>query len=310
MQTGIGARLVVVSYKAAALIARSLPGRVADWLPGPAGFVWSRLSRKKAAMLERHVRRAIPDADDEAIDAAVPAGFASYLRYYIEAFRLPDRSRDEIDAGFRVEGYDNIERGLAEGRGVILALPHLGGWEWAGFWLTIVKGLRVSVVVEELEPPELFAWFADLRAKFGMNIIKADSNAAAEIAAALARNEVVCLLCDRDVTGGGITVEFFGETTTLPGGPALLGLRTGAPILATGVYFEPDGMHFGLVRAPLDLTRSKGRLRADMARVTQDLADELAYLVERAPDQWHLLQPNWPSDFAIEPGTDAPIDMG
>jgi len=298
----VAGRLVLVSYKTAALLTRLIPARFADWLPGPAGLVWSRLSRKRARMLARHIGRAMPGAAEQTIRAAVAAGFGSYLRYYIEAFRLPDRSRDEIDAGFRVEGYENIESALSEGRGVILALPHLGGWEWAGFWLTIVKGLRVSVVVEELEPPELFDWFGDLRSKFGMNIIKADSKAAAEIAAALGRNEVVCLLCDRDVTGGGIDVEFFDEATTLPGGPALLGLRTRAPILATAVYFEPDGMHFGLVRAPLDLTRNKGRLRSDMARVTQDLADELADLVRRAPDQWHLLQPNWPSDLVFESG--------
>jgi phosphatidylinositol dimannoside acyltransferase len=82
----------------------------------------------------------------------------------------------------------------------------------------------------------------------------------------------------------------------LPGGPATLALRTGAPILPTAVYFtgRRDG-HLGLVRPPLPMART-GRLRDDVAHLTQALAYELEGLIRRAPEQWHLLQPNWPSD--------------
>ena len=92
-------------------------------------------------------------------------------------------------------------------------------------------------------------------------------------------------------------VEFFGERTTLPAGPAMLGLRTGAPVLPTGVYFTPRyNGHHAIVRPPLTATRLGGGLRDDVARVTQSLARELEFLIRRAPDQWHLFQPNWPSD--------------
>lgn len=97
--------------------------------------------------------------------------------------------------------------------------------------------------------------------------------------------------------GDGIEVEFLGERTTLPGGPATLGLRTGAPVLPAAVYYGDDGRRRGVVRPPLDLTRT-GRLRDDVARVTQAMADELGSLIREAPEQWHLLQPNWPSDRA------------
>ena len=113
---------------------------------------------------------------------------------------------------------------------------------------------------------------------------------------ALRNNEVVCLLSDRDIQGGGIEVEFFGERTTLPAGPATLGLRAGAPILPVAVYFtrRVNG-HHAIVRPPLDAER-RGKLREDVTRLTQDLAHELEYLIRRAPEQWHLFQPNWPSD--------------
>ncbi len=285
----------VGAYRSAAFLARLLPERTAQMIPRWFGPALAKLAPKKAAMLRRHLRRANPDYADQDLDAAVSGGFESYARYYLESFRLPGRSDADLDSGIEVPDFHHISDALAKGNGCILALPHLGGWEWAGFWLTAVKGLPTTVVVEHLDPPELFEWFADLRQEFGMKIIIADNNAGIEVAAALSRNEIVCLLCDRDVMGGGVDVEFFGEATKLPAGPAMLGLRKGTPVLPVGVYFRPDGTHLGVVRPPLDLKRN-GKFRADVAAGTQLLANELEALIKRAPDQWHLLQPNWPSD--------------
>jgi KDO2-lipid IV(A) lauroyltransferase len=113
--------------------------------------------------------------------------------------------------------------------------------------------------------------------------------------AALRNGRVAGLLCDRDLTGDGVDVEFFGEKTKLPGGPALLSVRTGAPILPCCALFEGDHRR-GIVLPPIDTTRRAG-LREDVARITQELADSLAGLIRLAPEQWHVFQPNWPSDL-------------
>ena len=119
--------------------------------------------------------------------------------------------------------------------------------------------------------------------------------------AALRRNDIVCLLCDRDIQRNGVEVEFFGETTTLPAGPVTVAMRTGAPILPTAVYFSDRSTgHLGLVRPPLPLVRTDEGLHADVLRGTQALAHELEYLVRRAPQQWHMFQPNWPQTLVIE----------
>src|SRR4051794_40086580 len=201
-------------------------------------------------------------------------------------------------------GWNHIEAGLAAGRGVILALPHLGGWEWAGFWLAEVQRRPVTVVVEALEPPELFAWFAELRQAFGMNIVPLDPGAGTAVIRALKANHVICLLCDRDIGGGGVEVEFFGERTLLPAGPATLALRTGSPLIPTAAYFEGHG-HLGVCRPPIPIER-QGRLREDVQRITQLVANELEALIRVAPEQWHLLQPNWPSDYKATAGGAVP----
>ena len=292
----LGSAAAVGGYRLAALAARGLPGFAAQGLAPALGFGASFASLERRSMIERHLRRADPTIGGARLRRSVQEAFDSYTRYWLESFRLPHLSGSAVERGMHVQGYDHVVEALEAGNGVILALPHLGGWEWAGRWL-VERGHGITVVVEEIEPPELFEWFADLRRKLGMNVVALGPAAGREVLAALKRNDVVCLLSDRDIQHTGVEVEFFGENTTLPAGPATLSLRTGAPLLPTAVYFtdRTDG-HLGVVRPPIDLSRSDEGLRSDVARVTQALAHELEHLIRRAPHQWHLFQPNWPSD--------------
>jgi KDO2-lipid IV(A) lauroyltransferase len=178
-------------------------------------------------------------------------------------------------------------------------MPHLGGWEWAARWIHD-QGHEITAVVEALQPPELFEWFAGLRSAYGVNVVPLGPDAGAAVMAAIKANHVVCLMCDRDLERNGVDVEFFGERTTLPAGPAALALRTGTPLLPTTVYFTGRATgHLGFVRPPMVVERRDG-FRADVQRITQDLAHELEGLIRQAPTQWHLMQPNWPSDPGYE----------
>lgn len=285
----------VGAYRAGALAARLMPGPLASVAATSLGFTASFASPARRSMIERHLRRVDPALRGASLQVAAQQAFDSYARYYMESFRLPSLSKRVVARSFSVDGFDHIPAALEQGNGCIFALPHLGGWEWAGRWMTD-KGYKLTVVVEALEPPELFEWFADLRKDLGMTVIPTGPNAGAAVMKALRANEIVCLLCDRDIDRNGVDVEFFGERTTLPAGPAMLGLRVGAPVLPVGVYFTPAyNGHHAVVRPPLSMER-EGGLRDDVARITQSLAHELEFLIRRAPEQWHLFQPNWPSD--------------
>ena len=288
--------LIVGTYKLGSLLSKGIPGFLSGTVGSLIGLPTSIGMRDKRKMVERHMRRVRPQASSTEIRRLTQQVFDSYARYYLESFRLPALSTEQVAASMTVEGYhENLLPALERGNGVILALPHLGGWEWAGRWAADL-GNKMTVVVEPIEPPELFEWFADLRRKFGMTVIPLGPEAGPAVLKALRNNEVLCLLSDRDITGGGIEVEFFGEKTTLPAGPATLALRTGAALLPSAAYFTDRGVgHLGVIGAPMNCER-QGKLRADVQRITQDLAYELEKLIQRAPEQWHLLQPNWPSD--------------
>ena len=286
----------VNGYKLGSLAARMMPGPVASAAASMMGLSFQAGMREKRTMIERHLKRVNPNLRGLALRQSVQQAFDSYARYYVESFRLPSLSGRAVRAGFSVEGYHHVTDALDAGKGVILALPHLGGWEWAGRWFT-EQGLKMTVVVEPIEPPELFEWFRDLREQLGMTVVPLGPGAATAILKALRDNQPVCLLSDRDIDRTGVPVTFFGEETTLPAGPATLSIRTGAPIVPVGVYFTPRyNGHHAVCRPWVPVERSGDGLRKDVADITQLLAHELEYLIRRAPEQWHMFQPNWPSD--------------
>ncbi len=290
----------VNTYRLGSLAARLMPGPVAAGASASIGFGASFASPARRKMVERHLKRVNPMLRGAGLRVAVQQAFDYYARYYVESFRLPSMSNAAVARPFTIEGWEQVLQGLESGNGVILALPHLGGWEWAGRWMTD-QGFKMTVVVEALDPPELFEWFADLRQDLGMTVVPTGPKAGPAVLKALRANETVCLLCDRDLERSGIPVEFFGERTTLPAGPATLALRTGAVLLPVGCYFTSKyNGHHAVVRPAVPTVRRGQGLRDDIARVTEALARELEFLIRRAPEQWHLFQPNWPSDPGYE----------
>lgn len=291
-------------------LAGALPAPIARGMASSGALALSRLPgpewAARRAMVARHLARVLgpdaPAANSRAMHHLVDETFASYARYWAESLRVPDLGETRLSAGIHYDGYEHLAAARAAGRGAILVLPHLGGWEWAGAQLA-ATGHQVSVVVERLEPDDLFEWFVSFREALGMHVIPAGPGAGAACRAALAANHVLGLLSDRTLEAtSGVEVEFFAERTVLPAGPATLALRSGATLLPCAVYFEDrTDAHHGVIRPPLDTSRptrrdGPGWLRAEIARITQAMAGELEELIRAAPTQWHLMQPNWPSD--------------
>src|SRR5207244_7251337 len=152
-------------------------------------------------------------------------------------------------------------------QGTIPTIQRLANWDLGGAWMA-QPGVPVTAVAEPLEPPELFDWFVAFREALGVKIVPLGAAAGTAVLRALKAGEVVGLICDRDLAGGGAEVTFFGERTTLPAGPATLALRSGAPLLPVAIYFDGPTGHRGVVRPPVAVERT-GRLREDVARVTQ-----------------------------------------
>jgi phosphatidylinositol dimannoside acyltransferase len=288
--TGLGAAMGHMPEPLAHGVARGVAGVMA-LRGGPA-----------LEMHERHMRRVLASecADGVEPDPALvrrlsKRSFDYYARYWADGARLPY----ETEAGVRLHwwlesGREHLTKAMADGKGIVMALPHVGSWEWGGYWLAL-EGMPMTAVVEVLEPEELFEWFVEKRAAMGLTAAPLGEGSSAALIRALKKNEVAGLVSDRDIVGNGVEVEFFGERTTLPGGAATLAIRTGAPLIPVCVYSGPGNWHTAVVHPPMDTSRS-GTLRQDIARITQDLAHVFEHDIRCRPEQWHIYQPNWPSD--------------
>ena len=277
-------------YRTAAFAIRKLPTRV---VLGGARAVGSALSRRRSATraaVVANLARVLASHDVGELDEFVRRAYASYGQYWAETARLTPAT-DLSGAHFEIDGVEQLEA-ILNGKGAVLALPHLGTWEVGAIYMA-QHGRPLTAVAEELKPRSLNDWFLREREALGVHVVTLDPSAISTLLGVLRRGNPIALIADRDITGNGVEVEFFGATTTLPGGPAILSLRAGVPLYPCAVFQQEHGGHRVIMR-PAIVTERRGSFRADVARITQDLAHELERLISLAPEQWHVFQPNWP----------------
>jgi lauroyl/myristoyl acyltransferase len=274
-------------------LVRKLPAPLAFGLGRAGGRAFHRLDRDRRLALTGNLAHVLgPAAGRRELERAVRRGFASYGRYWVEAFRLEDLSAAEIRRRLRIEGREHIDTALAAGRGAIFASPHIGNWDAGGAWLA-ASGYEATAVVERLRPAELYERFAVYRRALGLELLPLDdgSETLRGVIRALRAGRLACLVCDRDLTGGGLEVRLFGAPALMPGGPASIALRTGAPLLPCSVYHDRRPGHWrAVVHPPLE-PEPTGDTRKDTIALTQRLAGEFERLIAAAPTQWHVLSP-------------------
>jgi KDO2-lipid IV(A) lauroyltransferase len=198
---------------------------------------------------------------------------------------------DEIRDRVVISGQEHLRLALAEGRGAILVTAHVSSVALAAQALALAER-GGTVVVEPVEPPEVLELMLRVRGSHGLAYRALGPTLFGELTATLRRGELVFLVADRDVGGTGIALELFGCPTRLPTGPALLALRTGAPIVPTYVSRRRDGRLDGVVGKPLRIRRTGDR-RADLTEISRLVTARLEYHIGRHPEQWTVLQRVW-----------------
>lgn len=274
-------------------LARGLFDQLAD-------FTWRRRG-KGVLRLEANLRRVRPELDEAGIRALSRAGMRSYLRYWKESFRLPVYSTARLAEDCRVKGLERLDEALAAGRGAVVALPHMGNWDLAGAWVAAVGGHPFTTVAERLKPESLFDRFVAYREGLGMEVLPLTGGQVSVIgtlARRLRSGKLVCLVGDRDLSEAGLPVDFFGETTRMPAGPAALALRTGAALFPVTLWYDGAVMR-GEIH-PEVLPPEEGDQKERTSAMTQAMADIWAEGIREHPEDWHMLQRFWLADLEVK----------
>lgn len=233
------------------------------------------------ARLRANLRRVVPAADDAELDRLVHDAMRSYARYWRELFALPGLDVDAAVAAMTVSGTEHLDAAVATGRGVIVALPHSGNWDIAGVWLAQRYG-RFLTVAQRLRPEWLYQRFVQVRAARGIDVCGGSLRAVTvAVRERLAAGGIVALVADRDLSGRGVPVSFFGATARFPAGPARWAAATGAALLPAACWFTPDGW--------------AARVHPPVGSV-QALADVFAVEIAEHPADWHMYSTLWPGD--------------
>jgi KDO2-lipid IV(A) lauroyltransferase len=218
----------------------------------------------------------------------------SYLRYWREAFRLPEWSRAETDRRMRASHAERLFDPLRAGQGVVAVLGHFGNWDHAGAWVT-GQGFEVTTVAERLRPETLYDQFVAYRESLGMRVLPLSGGADVTdvLQQRLRDGGLVALLADRDLTSSGLDVDLLGEPARMPIGPALLALRMDAVLLPVVSWYEDGYTRLDFCEP---LTSSADRFRERINDLTQQWATFVGEAAQEHARDWHMLQPIWNAD--------------
>ncbi|MBY0442659.1 MAG: phosphatidylinositol mannoside acyltransferase [Mycobacteriaceae bacterium] len=291
-----GGRVAEFSYAAGWALVRAMP----EFAARSAFDTVARYAARHGgpAQLRKNLARVLGVSPAAVSDSLVRASLASYGRYWREAFRLPAMDHwaltRQLEAS--VGGQEHLNAALAAGRGVVLALPHSGNWDMAGVWLVQRHG-TFTTVAERLKPESLYRRFIEYRESLGFEVLPLSGGHRPPfelLAERLRDNKIVCLMAERDLTRTGVQVNFFGEPTRMPVGPAKLAIETGAALLPVHCWFAdtPRQQGWGFAVYPA-LDCASG----DVGAITQMLADRFASNIAAHPADWHMLQPQWLADL-------------
>ncbi len=258
--------------------ARRVFERIADEVHRRDGRSVQRLRANLA-----HVR---PDLEGEPLDALTREGVRSYLRYWCESFRLPSWPVDDLVRRTRVEGEHRIRDAYASGHGVVVALPHMANWDWAGAW-ACATGMPLVTVAERLRPERLYDRFVAYRETLGMEILPLTGGEPVlpRLEGWTRAGGLVCLLADRDLSRSGVEVRLCGRPARMPGGPAVLARRTGATLLPATLHYEGEEMVVTFHPAVPHRDGDEGPVA-----MMQDVADVFTSAFRAHPQDWHMMQ--------------------
>ena len=308
--SGLGDQATVLAYRIGWAAVRRLPARGAYGLFDRIADVMHRRGGKGVERMRSNYARIRPKLSPVELDDLVHAGLRSYMRYWCESFRLPDRTAEELAASVRVVGETAPREALEGGQGIVCFLGHLGNWDTVGAWATHHLA-PVTTVAERLKPEELFDRFVAYREALGMTILPLTGGQPPfrTLVRTVKEGGLVPLLADRDLTDSGVEVTLCGHSAKMASGPAALALATGAPLHPVTVTYEPTPDPAGtedsgvaappsqrsayrvvLTFGPAVAVPDGGTRSEQITAMTQACADFLGAALRDHTEDWHMMQ--------------------
>ena len=255
--------------------------------------VSDRIYKKNGKGIKRlrsNYGRVMPEYSGQELEELTKLGMRSYLRYWFDTFRLSKWSKKRIISTTQVIRENLLRDPIQSRQGCIVALPHAGNWDHAAAYFCST-GITLTAVVEKLKPEAIFKKFLTYRESIGIEAISHKEKTIPILTDRLQAGKLIALVADRDMSRNGIEVNFFGKTAKMPSGPAILAIKTGAPLITAYVHYTPGGIEI-IFDETIKPTNS-GTEAEQIRIITQSIADNFAKRIKQYPVDWHMLQRIW-----------------
>ena len=282
-------RLAFWAYRAGETAISALPRGLVLPVSAAAGNAAYDMAGDKRDVVRDNLARVMRlPADDPRVARAARRAFRNYARYLADVMRLAGEKPEDVGALVDIANIEILWEAQADKKGVLLCTVHVGGMD------LIAPALKaydqaLHVVADDTTYGRLYDHLKQVRARHGLTLIGWRNLRA--LIKALRAGENLVLFCDGGYRPGDVPVEFMGEATTFPAGPATLSARSGAPMLPVACQ-RTRGDRFTAHGLPL--IRAANDEPAEIYRATQALADELGTVIAADPGQWYMFRPIWP----------------
>jgi len=288
--------LTAYIYFAGWRIVRWLPEKFAYSLAYSIADLLTRRNGKSVQRLRSNLERTQIDITTLDLNLLTLRAMRSYMRYWCDTFRFPDWSKQRVQETVTVENEHLLMDAIAAKTGVIVSLPHAGNWDHAGAYFC-AKGVNLVTVAEHLKPEKLFLKFLEYRQNMGMEVLPLDGRVLGTLAQRLRQGALVALVADRDLSRSGIDVTFFDAPSRMPAGPALLAIKTAAPLITAFVSYTESGIHILFKNVVLP---TAGTQEERVAEIVQMTATHFEEGIKQNPEDWHMLQRIWTDGDFVE----------
>ena len=278
-----GVPIAGAAYKVGARILRAVPPGVRYAAATPGGSAWFLLSAgQRRAALDNYAAALGAEPGDPRVARVARRAFQNYGRMLMDFLLLGSLSPDEVRRRVTNDGREHLDGALEQGRGVIMAVPHMGSWDMAGSYAATL-GYKVWAVAEKF-PGSLDEAVVATRQSFGLKVVTLGRAAVRTLTDALHSNGVVALVCDLE-QGPGVEVRFFGRRAIVPGGPAALALKNSAAIITAAPYSTAPGQYHVHLDPQLEMSAGDTK-ETVMQRVVSRFED----FIRERPDQWYAFR--------------------
>jgi phosphatidylinositol dimannoside acyltransferase len=266
--------------------------------PGPrysassaGGAAWYTLNavQRRAALANYAAVLGLPQGDPRVARTARMA-FQNYGKMLADFLLIGSLTPEELPSHLGIDGQEHADQVVRSGRGGIIALPHMGSWDFAG-GLGLSLGYRLSAVAETF-PGSLDEAVLEARSLLGMDIIPLGRSAIRAVNSVLDRGDMVALMCDLPPPGGGgVEVGFFGKRAVVPSGPAAIAIKRQVPLLPAFCRRDGPGHYHVHVDPPLlPPAAAPGAHREASAAMMQQVMLRFERFIGDHPDQWYAFK--------------------